>query len=56
MKKRDHRTPPPRTEARRKLSLHRETLRYLAEGQIREVAGGRTRNTCGVACTAIDCV
>jgi len=55
MKKRDHTMLPPRTKVRRKLSLHRETLRSLARGQMREVAGGRTVHTCGVACTVIDC-
>ena len=50
-----------------KLTLHKETLRSLAENQMQNVAGGdRTRGancsanytdcgSCGIACTAIDC-
>ena len=44
-----------RKKTRKKLSLHKETLQRLAEDRLHEVVGGRTRNTCGVACTVIDC-
>lgn len=47
----------------RKLTLSRETLRRLSEGQIRDAAGQAIDqslqysrcNTCGIACTVITC-
>ena len=44
----------------KKLALHRETLRALEEGAIREAVGGATARTCGspcsAACTIYPCV
>jgi hypothetical protein len=37
----------------KKLSLHRETLRTLEDGTLRNAAGGIvTANTCGTPCSA----
>jgi hypothetical protein len=43
----------------KKLALHRETLRALEEGAIRNVVGGVSLQTCGspcsAACTVVPC-
>jgi hypothetical protein len=36
----------------KKLALHRETLRALEDGAIREAVGGATARTCGSPCSA----
>ena len=36
----------------KKLSLHRETLRSLEEGAVREVVGGVSVRSCGTPCSA----
>ena len=36
----------------KKLALHRETLRALAESAVREAAGGVSARTCGTPCSA----
>jgi hypothetical protein len=36
----------------KKLALHRETLRALEEGAIREAVGGVSARTCGSPCSA----
>jgi hypothetical protein len=36
----------------KKLALHRETLRALEEGAIREAVGGMSVRTCGSPCSA----
>jgi hypothetical protein len=43
----------------KKLTLSKETLRDLEESRMREVAGARPNShfvTCGIACTAFNCV
>ena len=53
------RLPPGKQSLKKRplrLSLKKETLRALHGDRLSEVAGGRTRNTCGIACTVVDCV
>ena len=47
---------PSRRKRSLRLTLNKETLHGLQADRLCEVAGGRTRNTCGIACTVIDCV